>query len=447
MRTFNWAFVPLALLAMLPAWADSSPRVLEKVMVDKVWSGHPVGFSLLTRGDRQFAAYYDADRHMTVAARKLDETDWHRVRLPEELNWDSHNSVTIAVDSTDCLHLSGNMHVHPLVYFRTAKPLDIGTFERAPMTGERENRVTYPAFLKGPAAELIFTYRDGSSGNGDQLYNVYDSAQRAWRRLLDTPLCSGNGKMNAYLNGLVAGPDGRFHLCWVWRDTPACETNHDVSYARSRDMVHWENAVGEALELPITIETKGVVVDPVPPGGGVINGNTKVGFDRQNRTVVSYHKYDAAGKTQIYNARLEDGAWKIYQTSDWDYRWEFSGGGAIPFEVGVSPVSVAADGSLLQSFSHAKRGDGTWKLDEVTLKPVGTVQDPNRLPGELGRLESALSDMHIRRSEDLGGGSEPGVRFLLQWETLGANRDRPRDGAPPPPSVLWLVKTGTAPSP
>jgi len=48
-------------------------------------------------------------------------------------------------------------------------------------------------------------------------------------------------------------------------------------------MVHWENAAGEALELPITIVTKGVVVDPVPPGGGAINGNTKVGFDHQKR--------------------------------------------------------------------------------------------------------------------------------------------------------------------
>jgi hypothetical protein len=433
------AFFSLALLVMLQVWAASSPCVLEKVEVGRVWSGHPVGFSLLTHGDRQFAAYYDADRHMTVASRKLDEKDWHRVRLPEELNWDSHNSVTFAIDCTGCLHLSGNMHVCPLVYFRTAKPLDIDTFERAPMTGARENRVTYPAFLKGASEELIFTYRDGSSGNGDQIYNVYDIDQRAWHRLLDTPLCAGNGKMNAYLNGPVLGPDGWFHLCWVWRNTPDCETNHDVSYARSKDMVHWENGAGEALELPITVKAKGVVVDPIPPGGGVINGNTKVGFDHQNRPIVSYHKYDAAGRTQLYNARLEDGGWKIYQTSDWGYRWEFSGGGSISFEVGVSPVAAVAAGTLLQSFSHAKYGGGTWKLDAATLKPVGTVQNPNRLPEELGRLESSFPGMRIRRAEDLGGGPEPDTRFLLQWETLGPNRDRPREEAPPP-STLWLVK-------
>jgi hypothetical protein len=272
--------------AGIPAglFKEPSPRILEKIEVDRVWSGHPVGFSLLTQGDRQFAAYYDAERHMTVASRKLDEKDWHRVRLPEVLNWDSHNSVTLAVDSAGCLHLSGNMHVRPLVYFRTAKALDIDSFERAPMTGARENRVTYPAFLNGPSGELIFTYRDGSSGNGDQVYNVYDTTQRTWRRLLDTSLCTGNGKMNAYLSGPARGPDGLFHLCWVWRDTPDCATNHDLSYARSRDMIHWENAAGEALELPITLESRGVVVDPVPPGGGVINGNTKLGTGRSSAT-------------------------------------------------------------------------------------------------------------------------------------------------------------------
>jgi hypothetical protein len=465
MRLSTLAIVLFAFAAMpVPAWTElsppvpdtgsagipaglfkePSPRILEKIEVDRVWSGHPVGFSLLTQGDRQFAAYYDAERHMTVASRKLDEKDWHRVRLPEVLNWDSHNSVTLAVDSAGCLHLSGNMHVRPLVYFRTAKALDIDSFERAPMTGARENRVTYPAFLNGPSGELIFTYRDGSSGNGDQVYNVYDTTQRTWRRLLDTSLCTGNGKMNAYLSGPARGPDGLFHLCWVWRDTPDCATNHDLSYARSRDMIHWENAAGEALELPITLESRGVVVDPVPPGGGVINGNTKLGFDHRNRPVVSYHKYDAAGKTQLYNARLEDGSWKICQTSDWDYRWEFSGGGSIPFEIRVSPVSPAADGFLRQPFSHPKCGGGIWKLDEATLKPVGTVRDPDPLPGELGRLESEFPDMHLRRAQDLGGGPEAGTRFLLQWETLGPNRDRPREGALPPPSALWLLKTGPA---
>jgi len=405
-----------------------------------VWAGHPVGFGLLTHGNRQFVAYYDAERRMTVASRTIGKQDWDFVTLPEQLGWDSHNYITMTVDDDGFIHLCGNMHVRPLVYFRTMKPLDINTFERIPaMTGERENRVTYPRFQRGPDNALLFTYRDGSSGNGDQIYNVYDVATKTWRRLLDTPLTSGEGKMNAYLHGPELGPDGRYHLCWVWRDRSGCEMNHDLCYARSAAFVHWETGAGVPLELPITLENADVV-DPVPVRGGIINGNTKLGFDSKQRPVISYHKYDAAGNTQIYNARLEDGVWKIYQTSDWDYRWNFSGGGSIVFEIHVSPVHVYGDGKLKQGYGHPKYGSGTWLLDETTLKPIGTVEERQGYPKELSVIQSDFPDMRIRRAGDLGSSGEPGVWYVLQWEALGPNRDRPRQGPIPPPSMLRVVK-------
>ena len=64
----------------------------EIVDVAPVWSGHPVGFCLLTRGARQYVAFYDANRQMTVAQRTLDRAEWTMARLPEQVNWDSHNS-------------------------------------------------------------------------------------------------------------------------------------------------------------------------------------------------------------------------------------------------------------------------------------------------------------------------------------------------------------------
>jgi len=161
--------------------------------MEPVWPGHPVGFCLLTHPPHQFAAYYDADRVMTVAGRRLDSKDWQTVKLPENVVWDSHNSVTMAIDSEGCIHLSGNMHVDPLVYFRTITPFDITSFERSEMVGEREEKCTYPKFISGPGSELIFTYRDGKSGEGDQIFNVYTTAEKRWRRLLDTPLTSGDG--------------------------------------------------------------------------------------------------------------------------------------------------------------------------------------------------------------------------------------------------------------
>ncbi|NIA13791.1 MAG: hypothetical protein GWP08_06885 [Nitrospiraceae bacterium] len=411
---------------------------VETIDIAPVWAGHPVGFCLITHGGQQFAAYYDAERRLTVASRTLDSAVWQKAVLPERVGWDSHNYVTMAIDDDGYIHLSGNLHVTPLKYFRTKTPLDVTTFERAPMVGKREQRMTYPVFMRGGNGEFIFTYRDGHSGEGDQIYNVYDHATQSWRRLMDEPLTSGEGKVNAYLNGPKQGPDGRWHLCWVWRDHGGCETNHDLSYARSDDLVHWETGAGKPLALPLTM-TNADIVDPVPAGGGIINGNTKLGFDSQQRPVIGYHKFDADGNTQIYNARLEDGVWRIYQTSDWDYRWDFSGGGSIVFEISLSGVSRHGEGTLKQSYRHVKYGNGVWILDEKTLKPVGMLETKKE-PDSLAVVESDFPGMQIKRANDSGTSGEAGVRYMLQWETLGHNRDRPREGKLPPPSMLRLVK-------
>ena len=230
--------------------------LIKTVAVAPVWAGHPVGFDLLTHGDGQFIAFYDAERKMTVGQRGLDEDAFQfvrlegvwleaRGRLSTELGWDSHNSVTMAVDRDDHLHLCGNMHVDPLIYFRTAEPLDITTFERVDyMVGKNEDHCTYPVFMQGQQGELVFYFRDGRSGNGVNYYNRYDEAARSWSRLVDAPILDGMDAMNAYARKPELGPDGFFHMVWMWRDTPDCATNHDISYARSRDLVHWEAGDG-----------------------------------------------------------------------------------------------------------------------------------------------------------------------------------------------------------
>ena len=110
-------------------------------------------------------------------------TDWTYHVLPQQTGWDSHNYITMAVDDAGQLHLAADMHVVPLVYFRTTTPGDIRSFQRIDrMVGDLESRCTYPRFLRGPDNALLFTYRDGGSGNGNQIYNRYDVGTQTWRR-------------------------------------------------------------------------------------------------------------------------------------------------------------------------------------------------------------------------------------------------------------------------
>lgn len=437
----NRALAVVVLLLMLVlSRAGAAAEVLESVEIEPVWSAHPVGFSLLTHGQDQFAAYYDAQRRMTLAQRKIGQRAWTIQKLPRITGWDSHNKVTMAIDTAGHLHVSGDMHCVPLVYFRTTRPLDVTSLEPIHrMTGERESRVTYPVFLRDAKGTLIFRYRDGRSGSGDDLYNRYDPAGQAWHRLVEQPVVSGEGKANAYCSVPQLGPDGLFHMVWVWRDTPDAATNHDPSYARSRDLVNWETSAGAPLRLPITQATSDIV-DRVPARGGVINGNVQIGFDSQNRPVVTYHKYDAQGKTQVFAARREADRWIVRQISDWDYRWDFGGGGTIIFEVSVGAVSPIAPNRLMLTYRYPK-GSGAWVLDEQTLAVLPGEKAPSRpgLPREVTRVESPFPGMAKRTAHDLSD-----APYALVWETLPQNRDKPRQPPLPEPVMLRVVKQPAA---
>jgi hypothetical protein len=254
----------MAWAVALAAVSAGRVRGVEAIDVAPVWAGHPVGFALVTAGDRQYVAYYAADRHLTVAARDLAGDEWTFFRLPSAqpgpptepgqtsavLGWDSHNGIAMAADGAGHLHLAGNMHNNGLTYYRTQVPAAIETFEQVPaMVGREEKRCTYPMFLTRTDGLLLFRYRSGGSGNGRDYFNVYDESDRSWRRLFEEPFFDGEEKRSAYAHQPILGPDGRYHSSWVWRDTPDCSTNHDLGYARSSDLIEWETIDGRGIAI------------------------------------------------------------------------------------------------------------------------------------------------------------------------------------------------------
>ncbi|HSP42003.1 MAG TPA: BNR repeat-containing protein [Luteolibacter sp.] len=416
--------------------------IAETIDLAEVPSDLRVGFCLLTTPESQYAAYYDRERNMVVAARSLGSKDWQYHTLPSKVGWDSHNYVTMALDPDGHLHVSGNMHCVELVYFRTKKPGDITTLQKATMTGELENRVTYPQFLHDHASRLIFTYRHGGSGNGINIYNRYDTVSRTWSRLMSQPLFDGEGQRNAYPTNPVRGPDGKFHVTWVWRDTPDCATNQHLSYARSPDLTHWESVFGEKIELPIRFGHDELLVDPVPIGGGIINGGHRLIFDSKGRPVIGYHKSDAAGNMQLYAARPSENGWERHVLTEWEKPVDFSGNGSMGFiGIRIAGFAIASPGVLAMDYRHKDYGSGSVCLDEKSLRPIHVKRNASpKLPRELFQLESDFPGMTMQRFESLGSYGNNGVRYLLKWETLESNRDRRPEPPLPPPGMLKLHK-------
>jgi hypothetical protein len=242
--------------------------------------------------------------------------------------------------------------------------------------------------------------------------------------------------------GPPGGPDGWFHVHWVWRDTPDCATNSHLSYARSRDLIRWESAFGENIDLPIRYDQAAPVVDAIPAGGGIINGGHRMEFDAGNKPVFVYHKSDADGNMQLYAARPEDGKWKHRTLTTWKHPVPFDGGGSMPFiGIGIGVFEETGPDVFTVSHNHKDHGAGALSFEARTLdlldKPAPAIA---ALPRGIGKTDSDFPGMQIRHAGDLGTCGTPGVRYLRQWETLGPNRDRPRQPPLPAPSTLRLHK-------
>jgi hypothetical protein len=410
---------PLALISAAPAAAQRIEAV------DRVWAGHPVPFALVTTAERIYVGYYDAARQLSVASRPLGASWWTYTRLPSWTGWDSHNGIAMAVDAAGQLHVAANMHNDPLVYFRTTSAGDVRTLTRVPLMADAaaERSMTDPVFLKDGEGRLIFKYRDGGSGRGREIYNVLDGER--WQRLTDAPLVDGEGKRSAYFVGPVQGPDGWFHLSWVWRDTPDAATNHDLSYARSRDLVRWTRSDGTPLPLPIRLGDA-EVVDPVPVRGGMINNNTPIGFDSAARAVIAFHKYDGTGNTQVYVARRAAKGWRVAQASDWSgFRWEFHGMGSLDFRLRVA--APVAEGNMLRVPIVRDGKPIDLLVNGATLARIGERPGADRLAARL----SVPAGMQLNRVEDASG-------IAIAWATLPPRRDVPREDVPEP-QVLRLM--------
>lgn len=424
--------------------------IVKTIKIDSVWAGHPVGFCLYTDGNLQYIAYYNANRNMVVGQRNLDEDTFDLHIMPPTyrktaggtstvLGWDSHNSVTLGIDKDGFIHLSGNVHVNPLTYFRSTKPNDISTLEQIfEMVGTEEKRTTYPHFMLTKEGELLYHYRDGSSGDGNEIYNIYDCETKTWSRMLDTPLTDGQGLMNAYQTQPTVLKDGWYHMYWVWRDTPDCSTNHDLSYMKSPDLKNWFNAFDEPIQMPATLDQKSLIVDPIPPEGGIINLAAKLCLDENNKPVFVYHKFDEQGNTQFYTAQIQDKKWVYKQITNWDYRWYFSGNGSINVEVQLKGFKKRADGNYEVDYWHLKYGSGTILLNKK-FENIGNVLKPEPFGADL-EIEETFPGLEVRTTSDIGKTVDENGRYVLKWETINRNRDKPREKPWPGPSQLYLFQ-------
>lgn len=429
--------------------AESSyqPAIVEEIEIDSVWAANSVGFDMITVGDRQFFAYFNKDRMMTVASRTIDSHVWQKKTLNNKLMWDSHNRVKLGIDEKGYIHVSGNMHVHPLSYFRSTRPYDISSMiELNEMIGKNEEDVTYPNFFSDKTGSLFFSYRAGTCGDGNILINRYKPEEGRWERFLEGSLFEGIEENNtrAAYHHWVKDSNGDFHFVWIWRWTPDVETSHQICYATSPDLKQWKNAAGESVTLPFRPDNEKVIVDGTPSKGGMHNSRYKLILSSQEEPIIGYVKYDEEGMTQLYLAKFEDGSWISRKISSWDFRWKFIDGGAFMSMGGNFRFAGISDDRLLAIDWETEKGEtGRYNIDIETLEHSNRVAEIEvRYPDDLDKRITDIPGMTVRMAYDKGGDLEDGTRYVLKWESRhgGFGQHAPELIPAGPLSPLVLVK-------
>ena len=247
--------------------------------------------AMVTHAGYQYVGYYDGDRQVCIARRKLSLGAWEVIRLDDYAfkSNDAHNTISIGVCPADgTVHIAFDHHVHPLHYRVSDKGVATNPETTqwqaslfGPVVSELEKnkpiKVSYPRFWQTPSGGLQFCYRVKGSGNGSRMLVDYDPESSKWLNTRQIDSSKGAyGKSHsrgAYPNGYTYGPNGKLHTTWVWREGPS-SPNHDLMYAYSEDEGKtWLNNRGDEIKGPAAVNSPGITVVRISEAYGLINTN------------------------------------------------------------------------------------------------------------------------------------------------------------------------------
>jgi len=388
-------YVLCFIIALLTAFSSKANAMLSGsvnpriVPVAEGWAKNSVNAtifrvnSVTTHGDTQYIAFYEEDSRVVLAKRKLGTKNWQiRKTLFKGDTGDAHNSISIAVDGSGLLHMSWDHHCDPLRYCRAVAPGSLELTDQMPMTGQNENKVTYPEFYNLPDGDLLFLYRDGGSGRGNTMLNRYHVKTGKWS-VVEHPLIDGQGERNAYTNQIAVDKDGTWHISWCWRETGDVASNHDICYARSADGGRtWQKSTGEKYALPITADSAEYACR-IPQKSELIN-QTSMTVNSVGWPLISTYWRQEGTKVPQYHLIYHDGKnWQTVQVGHRKSAFTLSGGGTKRLQMSRPKILSGAGDKLYMIFRDAERGNRVsvaisedpkrinWRIEDLTSESVG----------------------------------------------------------------------------
>lgn len=382
----------LTRLCLLLLLAGFFKAAAQTTTVGQGWAGNSVNAVVFRKNSisswkgNQFIAYYDQQKNVVLAKRKLGGKLWTFRRTQYQGNAaDAHRSISLIVDGDGYLHISWDHHGNALNYAVSTAPGSLELGPKSGMTGIKEGNVTYPEFYTLASGNLLFLYRDGSSGNGNLMLNRYDLKIKKWTQVQDG-FIDGEGKRNAYWQ-MAVDVKGVIHVSWVWRESPDVASNHDMCYAQSKDGGKtWEKSTGEKYNLPITVSSAEYAAR-IPQKSELIN-QTSMYADAEGHPFIATY-WREAGETvpQYHVIYKQDNEWKTVNLSFRKTPFSLSGVGTKSIPVSRPQILAWKQGgkqSLALIFRDQERGEkasvainndlreNKWTVKDLTTETVGS---------------------------------------------------------------------------
>jgi hypothetical protein len=355
--------------------------------VGLAWAGNSVNTVVFRRNsvvsykNAQYTSYYDSVGNVILAKRKLGSNNWTLKKTPYKGNYkDAHNSISIIIDGDGFLHISWDQHASKLRYAKSIAPNSLELGAELTMIGKNEAKATYPEFYKLKDGDLLFLYREGTSGQGNLVLNRYAVKTQKWERIHDN-LIDGQGQRNAYWQACV-DEQGVFHLSWVWREKSDVATNHDMSYAKSLDGGKtWLSSSKQVYTIPMNIaNTKPILI--IPQKSELINSTSMSTDEKGNPYIASYWRTQSSKIPQYQLIYLKNNEWKVQQVSDRKTPFSLSGVGTkrIPISrpqivVNKKTVSVIfrdeERGNKVSAATNRNIDSEVWNITDLNNDDVG----------------------------------------------------------------------------
>jgi BNR repeat-containing family member len=344
---------------------------------------------IITHKGYQYAAFWNAARHVVLARRALPDGAWSALEFTDYTNSenDAHNTISLGIAPADgTLHLAFDHHESTLHYRRSRTGLtsdpalaewkisSFGATESKLVGGPNLTQVTYPRFVSVPGGDkLLFSARIGASGSGDELLWEYDATTHAWSAL-GKYIDGISDSVNAYVHGLAYGRGGqRLHVSWCWRDTSNAATNHDLLYLYSDDHGRsWHDTTGALAGTTgtkaVERDTDGILAWSIGQNRGLIN-QEHMAIDGSGRVhVLLSHLPDAAPDDASFDSARTKSEYFHYVRAI-DGKWTRSALGQPAVAAFRGKLGFAASGnvyavlpSLRITAASAASGFREWKL-------------------------------------------------------------------------------------